>query len=122
MRCEIIYMGFFANGNIVPTPISPVDGYAYSRSEVMYIWSIYSNRAPGAGFVPGQAAPPPQANSQSGNLYNFPGVHDINDQTGVVSLSMSYNTNFSGLNELRSNDGIIKVYALCQRSSVNAAN
>ncbi len=121
VRCELFYMGFYANANTVPTPISPVDGYAYARSEVMYVWSIYSNRAPAAGFVPGQAAAPPQANSQSGALYNFPGAYDINDANGFVSLSMSY-TSALPPNEIRSNDGIIKVYALCQRSSVNVAN
>ncbi len=122
VRCEIIYMGFYANGNTVPTPISPVDGYAYSRSEVMYVWSIYTNRTPAAGFVPGQAAPAPISASQAGNLYNFPGGWDINDATGVVSLKTTYNSNFSGLTEVVTNDGIIKVYALCQRSSVNVAN
>ncbi len=34
---------------------------------------------------------------------------------------MSYTTALPP-NEVRSNDGIIKVYALCQRSSVNVAN
>ncbi len=121
VRCEIIYMGFFANGNTVPTPVSPVDGYAYSRAELMYVWSIYSNRAPAAGFVPGQAAAPGQASSQTGALFNFPGTYDINDATGLVTLAMSYTTALPP-NEVRANDGIIKVYALCQRSSVNVAN
>ncbi|HLI33405.1 MAG TPA: hypothetical protein VKW70_00050 [Terriglobia bacterium] len=121
VRCEIIYMGFWANGGTIPTPVSPVDGYNYSRSEVMYIWSIYSNRSPGSGFVQGQATPPAQSNSQPQNgLYNFPGEWDINDSTGEVSLRTSYYS--GGGSEVVTNDGIIKVWAICQRNSVNTAN
>src|SRR3974377_403446 len=58
VRCEIIYMGFFTAGNTVGTPTSPVDGYTYSRSEVMYIPILASSRSPAARFTPGQAAFP----------------------------------------------------------------
>jgi hypothetical protein len=37
VHCKIIYMGFCTAGNTASTPTSFVDGYAYSRSEVMYI-------------------------------------------------------------------------------------
>ena len=62
VRSKLIFMGFYANGNTVPTPIDPDDGYAYSRGECQFVWTIYSNRAPAPGFVPGQATPPAQAN------------------------------------------------------------
>jgi hypothetical protein len=81
---------------------------------------IYSNRAPAPGFVPGQAAPPAQSSSQPAPLYNFPGGWDINDATGVVSLRTSYYT--PGGAETVTNDGIIKVYAVCLRLSLNSAN
>ncbi len=118
VRCEDIYMGFFKHGDTVGLPTSPVDGYAYSRSEIHYRFNRYSNRAPGAGFVSGQAAAPAQASTQPASLYNF-GAWDIDDSTGVVSLHTSY---WDGSTETSTNDGIIKVYAVCQRLSVNEAN
>ena len=95
------------------------DGYAYSRGECQFVWMIYSNRSPAAGFIPGQAAPPGQANSQPGTLYNFPGGWNVNDATGLVSL---YTTYWQNGNEVVSNDGVIKVYAVCLRLSLNSAN
>jgi hypothetical protein len=123
VRGKQIYMGFYANGNTVPTPVDPDDGYAYARSECQFVWLIYSNRAPGAGFIPGQQLPAPIASSQAGNLYNFPGGWDINDATGLVSLRTTYNTaTGGGLTEVVNNDGIVKVYANCLRSSINVAD
>jgi len=119
VRCEIIYMGFYKHGNTVGVPVSPVDGEQYLRSEVMNVWTMYSNRAPGAGFTPGQAAAPSQANSQAGALYNCPGAWNINDATGLVSLRTTY---WTGASEIVTTDGIVKVWAHCQRQSVNVAN
>jgi hypothetical protein len=119
VRSKLIFMGFYANGNTVPTPLDPDDGYAYSRAECQFIWTVYSNRAPAPGFVPGQVPPPAQANSQSGQLYNFPGGWDINDATGLITLRTTYWQNGT---EVVTNDGIIKVYAVCLRLSLNSAN
>ncbi|HLI03141.1 MAG TPA: hypothetical protein VFC10_07490 [Terriglobia bacterium] len=117
VRNERIYMGFFKNGDVVPVPTSPVDGYQYSRSEVQYDFVRYSIRAPAAGFVSGQAARPPQANSQPAGVYWF--VTDIDDSTGQVFMQTSY---WDGSHETITNDGVVKVYAVCQRLSVNQAN
>jgi hypothetical protein len=119
VRSKLIFMGFYANGNTVPTPVDPDDGYAYSRSECQFIWLIYSNRAPAAGFLPGQQLPPAQANSQPGSLYNFPSGWDINDATGAVRC---YTTYWQSGNEVVSNDGIMKVYAAVCRSTINVSN
>lgn len=118
VRYERIYMGFFKHGDTVGTPSSRVDGYAYSRAEVTYEWMRYSNRAPAGGFVSGQPAPPTPASSQPAALYDF-GAWDINDATGLVSLHTSY---WDGSHETSTNDGIVKVYAHCQRLSVNESN
>jgi hypothetical protein len=121
LRCEIIYMGFYHNGDTIPWPASPCDSYQYQAGEVMFLWSIYSNRSPVAPFTPGQQLPPPQSSSQPQNgLYNFPGGWDINDLTGVVTLRTTYYS--GGGAEIVNNDGIIKVYAFCQRSSQAVAN
>lgn len=118
VRCEIIYMGFYSAGNTVATPTSPVDGYAYSRSEVMYIPILASSRSPAAGFTPGQAAFPTLATTDpgTGNLIICPYQLDINDTTGVVTCQTYWST--SGAE----NQGTVKVYAICQRSSVSIAN
>jgi hypothetical protein len=117
VRSKLIFMGFFADGNTIPTPYDPDDGYAYSRGECQFVWMIYSNRA--SGFVPGQASPPAQSSSQPGPLYNFPGGWDINDATGLVTFRTTY---WQNGNEVVNNDGIIKVYAVCLRLSLNNAN
>jgi len=119
VRSKLIFMGFYANANTVPTPIDPDDGYAYSRPECQFVWMIYSNRAPAPGFVPGQASPPGQSSSQPGSLYNFPSGWDINDATGVVTLRTTY---WQNGNEVVNNDGILKVYAVCLRLSLSSAN
>lgn len=121
VRTEIMFMGFYANGNTIPLPTSPVDGYTYTRAEVQYFWMIYSNRSPASGFVAGQASPPAQASSQpQAAPYNFPGGWDIDDATGVVTLRTTYYT--AGGSEVVTADGIIKVYAICSRLSVSSAN
>ena len=118
VRCELIYMGFYASGNTVPVPVSPVDGYAYSQAEVSYIPVFASSRQPAAGFVPGQAQFPSLAQSDlgSGNLVMVPYILDINDTTGVVACQVYFSGNGA------QNQGTVKVYAICQRSSVNVNN
>jgi hypothetical protein len=119
VRSKLIFMGFYADGDTVPTPVDPDDAYAYSRAECQFVWMIYSSRAPAPGFVPGQAAPPAQANSQPGTLYNFPGQYDVNDATGLVTCRGTYWQNGQ---ETPSSGGILKVYAVCLRLSVNTSN
>lgn len=115
VRCEIIFMGYFTNGDTAPVPSSPVDGYTYSRSETQMIGCIFSSRAPAAGFIAGQATPPPLENNSAGqgNLIACPYTFDINDSTGAVL----YQTYWSGNGAI--GEGTIKVYAVCQRSSLN---
>jgi hypothetical protein len=118
VRCELIYMGFYTSGNTVPTPVSPADGYAYSRQECAYLPIFASSRQPAAGFVPGQAQFPTLAQSDlgSGNLVMVPYEFDVNDATGVVTCQIYFSGNGA------QNQGTVKVYALCQRSSVNVNN
>jgi hypothetical protein len=115
VRGKLIFMGFYAHGNTVPTPYDADDGYAYARSECQYMIMPYSNRAPAPGFVPGQAQPPALSSSQPGTLYNWPGGWAIDDATGLVTLWTIYDQNGY---EVVNNDGIIKVYCICLRMSV----
>ncbi len=118
VRCEVIYMGFYTSGNTVAAPVSPVDGYAYTRAECMFIPIFASSRQPGGGFVPGQATFPTLSPGDlgTGNLIAVPYQLDINDATGVVLCQVYFSGNGA------QNQGTVKVYAICQRSSVNASN
>lgn len=115
VRCEILLMGYYANDDTVQPPVSPVDGYQYGYPECFFLWMRYSNRAPQPGYTPGEAAPPAQSNSQADVIYNY-GPWDINDANGRVSLHTTYWHNGQ---EIVTNDGIVKVFAICQRLSVN---
>ena len=119
VRSKLIYMGYYAHGNTVPTPIDPDDAYAYSLSECQFLAAVYSNRAPAPGFVAGQKSPPAVSSSQPGPLYNFPSGWDISDAKGLVSCNTTYMQNG---NEIMTNDGILKVYAACLRLSLNSSN
>lgn len=118
VRSEVFFMGFFAPGNVVPTPISPVDGYAYSRSECLFAPTLVSSRQPGAGFVPGQASFPSLAPGDlgTGSLIASPYALDIDDSTGVLTCQIYFSGNAA------QNQGTVKVYCLAQRSSVNTSN
>ncbi len=120
VRCEVIYMGFYSNGATVATPPSPVDGYAYSRAEVTYLWQVYSTRPPAVGFVQGQQGAPGISGTPGGAGQVLWTQFDINDATGVVTCKVSYFV--SGGAETPTTDGIVKVYAICQRSSANVSN
>lgn len=115
VRTEILFMGFYKHGDTVPTPVSPVDNYQYSRSEILYEASFYSTRAPGANFSSGQATAPPIAPSQPANLYWKQA--NINDATGLIDITVSYYK--PGGSETISHDGMVKIFAFAQRQSVN---
>ena len=117
-RCEIIFMGFYKNGDEIPAPASPVDGYQYSRSEVMFDWIHYATFGADDNFVSGQAAPPSGGN---GLTQKPQPIVDINDATGKVSITQDYFAQGS-VAESGSNDGVLKVFAVCQRASVNMGN
>jgi hypothetical protein len=117
VRAEQFYMGFYANGNTVSRPVSPVDGYAYSYAECLFFLIHASSLSPAAGFVPGQALFPPTApNAGAGALLASPYQMTIEPSggtnPGLVSLSNYYST--SG----PVNEGTVAVYCLAQRLSV----
>lgn len=118
VRYERIFMGFYVHGNTVGAPVSPVDGYAYSQDEVTYDFDMFHTRAADGSFVSGQATPPGVIFSQPANLYWF--SVDVDDDTGAVFSQVSYYK--QGGAETITNNGILKVYANCQRQSVNTAS
>ncbi len=117
VRHESIYMGFYRNADVVPTPTSPVDGYAYTRAECLFFLIHASSLSPGAGFVVGQAAfPALAANAGAGNILATPYEMFIESSgstgtPGKITLSNYYST--SG----RVVEGTVTVYCLAMRSS-----
>ncbi len=115
VRTEILFLGYFGPGDTLPVPVSPVDGYSYSRSECMYVPLLVSSRSPAAGFVSGQTTFPALAINDpgQGSLLMVPYQLDINDATGVLTCQTYWST--SG----PENQGVVKVYCIAVRSSVN---
>ena len=125
VRHETIYMGFYGPGDTIPTPVSTVDGYAYSYPECVFVAQLYSMRQPLAGYTPGQVTPPALANLDlgSGNPLVSPYIVDANDANGKVTLQEyflggSYGGSGGGGGGAF-NQGTVKVFAICQRLSVN---
>jgi hypothetical protein len=120
VRPELIFMGFYANGNTVPPPVSAVDGYAYSITECTFIPVFAASRPPAGGFTPGQSSFPvlSSTNSGGGEIYRW--QVDVNDATGVVSILVSYYV--PGGTETPTTDGTVKVYCIATRASVNVSD
>lgn len=125
VRPEVIPMGFYGPGDTVPAPPSLVDGYQYSYPECVFVAQLYSMRQPLAGYTPGQVTPPALANLDlgSGNPIVSPYVVDANDANGKVTLQEyflggTYGSDGGGGGGAF-NQGTVKVFAICQRLSVN---
>ncbi len=119
VRVEPFYMGFYRNGDVVPTPVSPVDGYAYARVECLFFLIHASSAAPAAGFVAGQANFPAliAQSSGTGALIASPYRMFIESSTstgtpGQITLSNYWTGNAEIF------EGTVAVYCLAMRSSV----
>lgn len=120
-RHEIIYKGFWAAGATVPPPVSPIDGYTYDNHEIIWKLVMYSNLASAGTFANGQTTVPTLGNGQlsrhgagKGPLYWW--LTDINS-VGVIASFISYYVQGGAETIYTNTDGILKVYALCQRGS-----
>jgi hypothetical protein len=105
---ECIFMGAFANGDTVPTPVSPADDYAYSYSEVTFVFSWLFTTYNNESVVTQLACPP---------LYTLASLNAaINPSTGLVTCAVGMmgqgGENYTSYNTL----GVIAVFALTQRN------
>ena len=122
VRKEVISRGYWSMGYTVPPPVSPVDGYQYGVTEVINRGIVYSNLARAGSFANGQATAPTLAGGQlqrdgagKGPLYWW--TMNI-DRFGNTSGAVSYYVQ-GGAETIRVNSGIMKVFSVCQRGSVN---
>src|SRR5574337_579696 len=118
VRPEVFYAGFFRDGDTVPLPTSPVDGYVYSLDEVQFKSILASTLPPGAGFASGQTAMPATGTSSAPvkgyTLRHF--ISDVDDLTGTVTIITSYYRPDGS--ESVTHDGFAKVWILGQRKDL----
>jgi hypothetical protein len=91
------FQGVYSNTNFVPLPVSPIDGYAYSRDELTYIYDWDNSDTPGPSDI--------RINQWS---------MSVNQTTGLVSITIIRVHDGGGLRT--SNDGRIRVTTIAQRN------
>jgi hypothetical protein len=106
------FRGYYKNGETVQLPVSLADGYAYSREELRYDWSIYGTGGAPSSPLNGTQTPPTHgANAGGGNLLsvNF----NIDQATGLVSCDIAYY--IQGGAQTNTHDGILMVTTFAKR-------
>ncbi|HWR36364.1 MAG TPA: hypothetical protein VN622_10895 [Clostridia bacterium] len=99
-----IFVGLYKDGEEVNLPISPIDGYAYSRNELLYAWGLYSSVDAGSGW-------------KSGNGDLWFAAWKVEQATGKVS-SVEYYRSSEGdvsANTAQTKDGVLVVFTIAQR-------
>jgi hypothetical protein len=105
------FWGYYKHGETVATPVSPADGYVYSRVELLYMWSVYWTGSPPASPVNGTQVPPTRGATGAGGTFLQSGAV-VDQATGAVACTTSY---FDGTQH-DTNDGIVLVMIFAQRS------
>ena len=119
VRPETFY-GWYKHGETVLLPVSVVDGYHYTRSELEYEIAAWCTRLPAGDSSTNGAATKPtmfSANSGAGQLYwmDF-WVEEKNEANpGLVHCQVSYYV--GGGAETITNDGFVKVRTIATRLS-----
>lgn len=104
VRCEVFYnTAFLKNGEAVPLPVSPIDGYAYSRDELNYMWAVNSGNG---SWI-------------SGADSLFYGQWLIDQATGDVFCDEWYRRSGHHANVVHTNDGLLHVWTIAQRQRSN---
>jgi hypothetical protein len=116
------FWGYYANGHTVALPVSPADGYTYSRAELFYEASVVYTGAPGTFTAGTHTLPtglfglPPAGHATSqptaGVLLQL-STWTVDQATGLVAVGTSY---WDGSTQTVSGDGIVMVMVHAQRS------
>jgi hypothetical protein len=101
-----VFVGRYKNGETVNLPVSDVDGYTYQRSELMYVWGIYSTVNPVSGWISGPGA-------------LWYAAWKVDQSTGEVSTVEFYRKSEGKLqdNSAASEDGVLQVFTIAQRQA-----
>src|SRR5580692_6614072 len=92
------------NGDTVALPVSPIDGYTYQQSELIYMWGIRSTADQTSGWITGK-------DSQ----WYF--ACEVDQATGKVFMDMWYRRSGSDYQGVHTNDGQLLVYTIAQRQN-----
>ena len=118
VRPETFY-GWYRDGEAVLLPVSPVDGYAYTRQELAYDVAAWCSRSPsGDSLTHGATTKPARANVNDGPgslfLMDF-WVEEKNEPCpGQVHCEVHY---WENGNETITNGGFVKVRTIATRLS-----
>lgn len=98
------FSGYFKDGDSVPLPKSPIDGYDYQRDELIYIWGIRDtvSQTSGTGWASGKDT-----------IWYL--AANVDQATGKVSTSIGYRRSGSHWTPTTSNDGLLYVITVAQR-------
>lgn len=101
-----VFEGWYTDGDTVALPTSGIDGYIYSRSELVYVWGPHAtgNKASGLWASYG----PPWA--------MWYAAYIVNQTTGAVSCATGYRGNPDHADrQANTKDGVLKVWTIAQR-------
>ncbi len=118
VRPETFY-GWYKNGETVQIPVSPVDGYSYTRSELEYDVAAWDSRSPASDQATNGALVKPlraSLNGAAGVLFDtFFNIEEKNDANpGLVHCFVSF---WDNGNEHQTNSGMVKVRTIATRLS-----
>jgi len=102
VRVEV-FQEHYQNGDTVPTPVSPIDGYVYSRNELMYVWAVESTADLATGWM---------SDPQDTLWYC---AWKVDQSTGQVFSDEWYRTSGNHYNPVHTNDGVLRVFTIAQR-------
>lgn len=97
-----IFLGNYFNGDTVDLPVSTVDGYEYSRDELVYAWAATSTGEGKTGWP-----------SYNGMIWFFQWF--VDPDTGVVTTEVYYVGDQAGKKSQKTNDGILQVWVFATR-------
>jgi hypothetical protein len=103
------FVAEYKHGETVTLPVSPVDGYQYTREELRYSWSV-KYTASASRDASGKLQGGPTGGPGHLLFMSF----DVNQQTGLVSCVVAYHKD--GGAQTNTNDGILTVITHAQRN------
>jgi hypothetical protein len=105
VRTEI-FNGLYSNGETVALPVSPIDGYPYSRNELLYFWTIRNSTSPTTHWI-----------SAGDSLFYC--AWNVDQTTGDVASFEVYRRSGNHANVTGTNDGLLEVWTVAQRQLSN---
>lgn len=112
VRTEEFY-GYYKNGETVALPVSPADGYQYSRTELAYEASLYWTGSSPYGLNGLIIAPYRGPTSAGGQAIKI--GYGVDQATGAVSCAASYAKDGLLTVETDTTDGIVMVTTIARR-------